>query len=101
MPIGKRHSAQFKFKVALEAARGAKTLSEPASAYELHPSQISEWKSQLLRDGVSVFSTTTARQQREQEALQAELYEQIGRLKMELDWLKKKSCPMISRPSVR
>ena len=70
MPKGKRHGAQFKFKVALEAARGAKTLSELASAYELHPSQISEWKSQLLRDGVSVFSTTTARQQREQEALQ-------------------------------
>jgi len=90
MPIGKRHSAQFKFKVALEAARGAKTLSELASAYELHPSQISEWKSQLLRDGVSVFSTATARQQREQEALHSELYEQIGRLKMELDWLKNK-----------
>ena len=90
MPIGKCHVAQFKFKVALEAARGAKTLSELASVYELHPSQISEWKSQLLGDGVGVFSTTTARQQREQEALQAELYEQIGRLKMELDWPKRK-----------
>ena len=90
MPKGKRHSAQFKFKVALEAARGTKTVSELASAYELHPSQISEWKSQLLRDGASVFSTSVARQQREEEALQAELYEQIGRLKMELDWLKKK-----------
>ena len=91
MRKGKRHSAQFKFKVALEAARGTKTLSELASAYELHPSQISEWKSRLLRDGASVFSTSVARQQREEEALQAELYEQIGRLKMELDWLKKKA----------
>ena len=90
MPKGKHHSAQFKFKVALAAAKGTKTLSELASEYGLHPSQISEWKTQLLRDGVSVFSTTTARQQREQEALQAELYEQIGRLKMELEWLKKK-----------
>ena len=91
MPKGKRHSTQFKFKVALAAAKGNKTLSELASEFGLHPSQISEWKTQLLRDGVSVFSTTTARQQREQEALQAELYEQIGRLKMELEWLKKKA----------
>ena len=90
MPKGKRHRAQFKFKVALEAAKGTKTLSELASEYGLHPSQISEWKTQLLRDGASVFSTTTARQQKEQEAVQAELYEQIGRLKMELEWLKKK-----------
>ena len=91
MPKGKRHSAQFKFKVALAAAKGGKTLSELASEFGLHPSQISEWKTKLLRDGVSVFSTTTVRQQREQEALQAELYEQIGRLKMELEWLKKKA----------
>ncbi len=91
MPKGKRHSAQFKFKVALEASKGNKTLTELASQYGLHPSQISEWKQQLLQDGPSVFSTQTARQQREQEALQSELYEQIGRLKMELEWLKKKA----------
>ena len=91
MPKGKRHSAQFKFKVALAATKGNQTLSELASEFGLHPSQISEWKTRLLRDGVSVFSTTTARQQREQEVLQAELYEQIGRLKMELEWLKKKA----------
>ena len=91
MPKGKRHSAQFKFKVALEAAKGTKTLNELAGEYGLHPSQISEWKTQLLRDGASVFSTTTVRQQKEQGAIQAELYEQIGRLKMELEWLKKKA----------
>jgi putative transposase len=89
MPNGKRHSAQFKFRVALEAVKGTKTLAELASQYGLHPSQISEWKAQLLRDGPSVFSTQTARQQREQEAFQGEHYEQIGRLKMELEWLKK------------
>ena len=92
MRKGRRHSAQFKFKVAIEAARGTKTLAELASQYGLHPSQISEWKQQLLQDGPSVFSTQTARQQREQEALQAELYEQIGRLRMELEWLKKKAA---------
>ena len=93
MPRGKRHSAEFKFKVALEAARGSKTLSELASEYGLHPSQISEWKGRLIREGSGVFSTTTAQQQKEQEAVQTELYEQIGRLKMELEWLKKKATP--------
>ena len=88
----KRRSAEFKFKVALEAAKGTKTLSELSSEYGVHATQISEWKNQLLRDGASVFSTTTARQQRDQEALQGELYEQIGRLKMELEWLKKKAA---------
>ena len=85
-----RRSAQFKFKMALEAAKGTKTLSELSNEYGVHSTQISEWKSQLLKDGISVFSTTTARQQRDQEALQGELYEQIGRLKVELEWLKKK-----------
>jgi len=99
MPKRKRRSAQFKFKVALEAARGTKTLNELSSEYEVHPSQISEWKSRLLKDGTSVFSTTTARQQRDQATLQAGLYEQIGRLKMELEWLKK-SCRMTFRTSV-
>jgi putative transposase len=92
MPKRKRRSAQFKFKVALAAARGTKTLSELSSEYEVHPSQISEWKSQLLKDGASIFSTHTARQRRDQETLQTELYEQIGRLKMELEWLKKKAA---------
>ena len=92
MPKGKRHNAPFKFQVALDAAKGTKTLNELASQYELHPSQISEWKSQLLKEGGSIFSTSTARQQREQEALQADLYEQIGRLQMELEWLKKKAA---------
>jgi transposase-like protein len=89
MPKGKRHSARFKFKVALEAAKNNKTLAELASQYGLHPNQISEWKQQLLAEGPSVFSTHTTRQLREQEALKAELYEQTRRLKMELEWLKK------------
>ena len=92
MPKGKRHNAQFKFRVALDAAKGTKTLNELAGQYALHPSQISAWKSQLLKAGAGIFSTTTARQQKEQEALQADLYEQIGRLQMELEWLKKKAA---------
>jgi transposase-like protein len=89
MPKGKPYSAQFKFKVALEAAKGSKTLNELPSQFGLHPSQISEWKQILFTEGPGVFSTNTARKQREQEALQSELYEQVGRLKMELEWLKK------------
>ena len=91
MPKGKRHNAQFKFQVALDAAKGTKTLSDLAGQYGLHPSQISEWKSRLLKEGASIFSTTTARQRKEQETLQSGLYEQIGRLQMELEWLKKKA----------
>jgi len=100
MPKRKRHSAQFKFKVALEAAKGTKTLNQLAGQYEHHPSQISEWKRRLIDEVASVFSTTTARQQREQEGRQAELYEQIGRLKMDLEWLKKHH-PMTFEPNVR
>jgi putative transposase len=86
----KRHSAQFKFKVALEAAKESKTVNQLASEYEVHPTQISQWKRQLLEEGDSVFTPRHSRQQREQTAQEAELYEQIGRLKVELEWLKKK-----------
>ena len=86
----RQHSAKFKFKVALEAAKGTQTLSELASKYQLHPSQISDWKRALLDSGPDVFSTRRAREKRTQAAQEAELYEQIGRLKMELEWLKKK-----------
>ena len=88
----KRYSAQFKFKVALEAAKGLKTINDLASQYGVHPNQISQWKRQLLEEGVAVFNSRGAKRQKEQEAVQAELYEQIGRLKMELEWLKKKAA---------
>ena len=90
----RRHSAAYKFKVALEAAKGDKTLSRLAEQYQLHPGQISEWKRQLLDDGTSVFQTSRAQKEREQATQEAALYEQIGRLKMELEWLKKKFAPL-------
>jgi transposase-like protein len=86
----KRHTAQFKFQIAVEAIKNDQTVNQLASKHGLHPSQISQWKRQLLDEGATVFSTTTAQQLRQQEILQAELYEQIGRLKMDLEWLKKK-----------
>ena len=83
----RRHSAEYKFKVALEAAKGDKTLSQLAEQYQLHPGQISEWKRKLLDDGTSVFQTSRAQKEREQAAQEAELYEQIARLK-NLSWAK-------------
>lgn len=85
-------SATFKFQVALEAARGSRTLSELASEHQVHPNQISQWKRQLLEEGADLFSRAKADRQKDQEALQTDLYEQIGRLKMELEWLKKKAA---------
>jgi len=85
-----KHTAQLKFKVALEATRGMKTRSQIASEFEIHPSQVSQWKQELLKNGKSLFATSSKRAEKEQAAQEAALYEQIGRLKMELEWLKKK-----------
>jgi putative transposase len=76
--------------VALEAAKGLKTVNQLASEHELHPNQVSQWKRQLLEEGATLFDNgSSQRQQREVAKLETELYEQIGRLKMEVEWLKK------------
>jgi putative transposase len=87
----KRHSAQFKFEVALEAAKGLQTTSQIASEREVHPNQISQWKKQLLEEGAAIFSQKNFLKEKKQAEQEMELYEQIGRLKMELEWLKKKA----------
>jgi putative transposase len=85
----KRHSASFKAKVALEAAKQTRTIAELAKAYQVHPVQVSQWKKQLL-DGVETLFRDGRRHDRdESQALQAELFERIGRLNMEVEWLKK------------
>jgi putative transposase len=86
----RQFTPEYKFKIALEAAKGTKTLAELASETGIHPNQISQWKGQLLDHGASVFQRSGAPGQRDFEKREAELYEQIGRLKMELDWLGKK-----------
>jgi putative transposase len=84
-----RHSALFKAKVALEAAKQTRTIAELARAYQVHPVQISQWKKQLL-DGIdSLFQDGRRREHDEGHSPQAELYERIGRLNMEVEWLKK------------
>ena len=85
----KRYSATFKSKIALEALKGQKTLSEIASEYEVHPNQVSQWKRQL-RDGIENVFTDPIRSNRSEEKEKDKLYQEIGRLKVELDWLKKK-----------
>jgi len=86
----RQYTPDFKFKIALEAAKGTKTLAEIASETGVHPSQISQWKGQLLDDGATFFQRNGGQSQREFERRETELYEQIGRLKMELEWLKKR-----------
>ena len=86
----RRHSAAFKAKVALEATRQNKTVTELAKSFQVHPVQISQWKKQLLDGAESLFSDGRRRDKEDGQALQSELYEQIGRLNMEVEWLKKK-----------
>jgi transposase-like protein len=87
----KQYSAKFKFKVALEAVKEQKTISQIASQHNLHPTQIRNWKKRLISEGGSLFEQkTTAQQEAQHQAQEVALYEQIGRLKMELEWLKKK-----------
>ena len=89
--IRKRHSAAFKSKVALEAVKQDKTIAELAKLHQVHPVQISQWKKQLLDGLEGLFENGSAGRRPDPEKAQAELYEQIGRLQMELAWVKKKS----------
>jgi transposase-like protein len=85
----RRHAAAFKAKVALEAAKQTRTVAELAKAYQIHPVQISQWKKQLLDGAESLFRDGRRRDAEDGQAIQAELYERIGRLNMEVEWLKK------------
>ena len=88
----KTHTAAFKAQVALAALKGDKTVNELASQHGVHPTLIHGWKKQLLQGAEDVFGSPAKADAQEAEDLQAERYEQIGRLKMELDWLKKKAA---------
>lgn len=84
-----KHSDQFKARVALEAIKENNTLSELSSRFRVHPTAISRWKKMLLEGAFEVFSRGRGNSPTEEE-LTAPLYEQIGRLQMEVDWFKKK-----------
>ena len=90
----RRHSAEFKTKVVLAALREDKTQSQLASEFGIHPLQITQWKKVAVESLPEVFGTQRGRTVVEQEELERQLYERIGRLETELAWLKKKLGPL-------
>ena len=87
----KNYSSDLKAKVAVEAIRGQKTANEIAAEYGIHPTQIAQWKKQALDGLPDLFSTRRSDQAQSEEALINTLYQQIGQLKVQVDWLEKKS----------
>ena len=87
----KQYSAEFKARVALEALQGLKTVNELASTYGVHPTQSAHGKHRLQKELPDIFSVRRAKREQDEAALQAQLYQQIGPLKVEVDWLKKKA----------
>src|SRR6202521_5982454 len=81
-------AASFRAKVALAAVKGAKTLAQLADQFEIHPNQVSTWRKELMARWAELFENGGPKKGEETAASQEELYEQIGRLKMEVDWLK-------------
>lgn len=87
-----KHSADFKAKVAKEAIEGHLTLTELSQKYEVHQNMISRWKQEALDGLAEIFSRRKTKEEKDAEAEKDELYKQIGQLKVEVDWLKKKSA---------
>ena len=90
----KSYSSDFKARVALEAIREARTAAELSSAYGVHSTMITRWKRHVLEHLPGLFSEAYKQKDNEHEELVASLYQQIGQLKVELDWLKKKSSQL-------
>jgi transposase-like protein len=87
----KRYSADFKAKVAIAAIKGQQTVNEIASFYSVHPNQVAKWKKQALESIPEAFSSAKVQTAEKDEELKSMLYQQIGQLKVELDWVKKKA----------
>jgi transposase len=87
----RQFTGAFKAKIALEAIKGQRTVQELATGYGVHPNQITKWKKQLIAAAGDVFSGARERRDFGEELEKDELYRQIGKLQVELDWLQKKS----------
>ena len=86
----KKHSDEFKAQIALEAVKGIRTTSEISSSSGVHPNVIGNWKRQLVAGAPIIFSRAAGVSGMSEDEITAPLYEEIGRLKMEVNWLKKK-----------
>lgn len=86
----RKFSSALKARLAIEAIKGHRSVSELAGEHQVHPSQITQWKKQLLDSAEQVFSDGRVVEKKDQEELLAKLYQQIGQMKVELDWLQKK-----------
>lgn len=87
----KSYTAAFKAKVGLEAIRGVKTVNEIGQAYGVHPAQVGQWKKEIVAQAATLFEKKRGPKKAESAGDPERLYGEIGRLTMELDWLKKKS----------
>ena len=87
----KRHSKELKARIALDAIKGQKTMSELASEYEVHANQISRWKKQLLDAAPDIFTLGKDKETKQKEVERDGLYKKVGQLQIEVDWLKKKT----------
>ncbi len=83
----RKHSPSFKARIALEALKGEETIAELANRFEVHPNLVTTWKKALQKDAVRIFGEDHARKKEEEENLVAQLYQQIGKLKVERDFL--------------
>ena len=90
----KRYSKGFKAKVAIAALKGEKTVAELASEFGVHSTQVNQWKKQLLDSAAEVFGSGQAKQKAAHEAERDRLYQQVGKLRVELGWLKKPSAKL-------
>jgi putative transposase len=91
MTTRKSYDSRLKVQVALEALKNQRTIAQIASEYGVHPNMVTQWKQRLLNELPDIFNNKHQKNKQDNESLQAELYRQIGQLKVELDWLKKKS----------
>lgn len=84
------HSAEFKGKVGLEAVRGVKTINEIAQEYDVHPQLVTQWKKEILENAGALFDVKRGPKPVDESSPEDKLYSEIGKLKMQVDWLKKK-----------
>lgn len=87
----KQYSADLKAKIAMEAIKGQRTIQEIASHYSVHPTMVTNWKKQLTEGAAEIFSRGRVHAAEAEDQLKAELYQQIGKLQVDVDWLQKKS----------